>query len=84
MVLVYISSRNKYPRNCFHSATFSPRNQASKFALWLRPSRLAEFLGLVPKRISCNKFLGTFGLQVFTSNSAQLSAAWESLLLWLI
>ena len=31
----------------FIAATFSPQNQASKFALRPRPSRLAEFLGLV-------------------------------------
>ena len=31
----------------FIPASFSPRNQASKFAVRPRPSRLAEFLGLV-------------------------------------
>lgn len=57
----------------FHSTTFPPRNQPSKFALWPCPPRLAEFLGFVTNDVKvaskqglmsaqnlCNKLFGSF------------------------
>ena len=42
----------------FHSATFSPRNQASKFVLRPRPSRLVW----LQAQILCNRLFSIFGL----------------------
>ena len=45
------------PENCFHSITFSPWNQASKFALQPCLSKLAEFLGLVTDDVKIRIFV---------------------------
>ena len=47
--MISISSGHKIisQQNFFHSATFLPRNWASKFVIWPRLSKLAKFLGLV-------------------------------------
>ena len=99
MVLVSISSGNKYPRNCFHPPLFhhevklqslvrasaTPLKVGRAFGpgdRW-RQNQNTRKRNLVPTRISCNKLFGNFGLQVFSSNSARPSVAWELMLLWL-
>ena len=99
MVLVSTSSGNKYARNCFHSRHFFTAKSGFKVRPSATPLKVGPVLGLgdrwrqnrntrkrnlVPTRISCNILFGFFWLQVFSSNSARLSAAWESMLLWLI